>query len=175
MTTEDVLPTTSTAIEDRRTSVGGEASSALIRLALDYNDALDRCTQTGGENIEELMELFAEGAMWTAAGFTSLVGKAAIREMFLTRAARYQQDVQLRGIELCGDLVICHGERRDTTFVQEGRQPGMRVLLVKRGKIEQVTVVGDPEAYPRMRGRTAAEELQAILGENYSTAPASTE
>jgi hypothetical protein len=142
---------------------------------VDYNDALDRCTQTGGANIDELMDLFAEGATWTAAGFNSLVGKAAIREMFLTRAARYRQEVHLKGIGVCGDLVICHGERRDTTFVREGRQPGMRVLLVKHGMIVQVTVVGDPEAYPRMRGCTAVEELRAILGHNYSAASTSTE
>jgi hypothetical protein len=164
MTSEAIVPTTATSIDDQRAAIGGATSSALIRLAADYNDALDRCTQTSGANIDELMDLFAEGATWTTAGVVSLVGKAAIREMFLARAARYQQDVRIRGIELCGDLVICHGERRDTTFVQEGRQPGMRVLLVKGGKIEQVVVVIDPEAFPRMRGRTATQELEAIAG-----------
>src|ERR1044071_9349593 len=135
MTTEANVPATSTTIEDRRTPIGGGASSALIRLAVDYNDALNRCTQTDGANIDDLMDLFAEGATWTVVGFATLTGKAAIREMFLARAARYQQDVQISGIQLCGDLVICHGERRDTTFVREGRQPGMRVLLVRSGKI----------------------------------------
>jgi hypothetical protein len=164
MTSEANLPRTPTAIEDQRAPIGGGASSAMIRLAVDYNDALDRCTQTGGANIDDLMDLFADGATWTTVGLASLVGKASIREMFLARAARYQQDVQIRGIELCGDLVICHGERRDTTFMREGRQPGMRVLLVKGGKIEQVIVVIDPDVFPPMRGRTAAQELDAILG-----------
>lgn len=164
MTSDANLPTTPTAIEDQRASIGGAASSVPIRLAVDYNDALDRCTQTGGANIDELMDLFAEGATWTVVGVTSLMGKAAIREMFLARAARYQQDVEIRGIELCGDLVICHGERRDTTFIQAGRQPGMRILLVKGGKIERVTVVIDPEAFATMRGRTPAQELDAVVG-----------
>jgi hypothetical protein len=142
------------------------ASSALIRLAVDYNDALDNCTQTGGASIDELMDLFAEGATWTLVGVTSLVGKAAIREMYLARSARYQQDVQLIGIELCGDLVLCHGERRDTTYVQDVRQRGTRILLVKGGKIEQVIVVFDPEAFAAVRGgpAAAARELDAIAG-----------
>src|SRR5262249_53851724 len=72
------------------------------------------CTQTGGANIDELMDLFAEGATWTIAGVTSLVGKPAIREMFHARAARYWQDVQIRGIELSGDLG--HLPRRATRF-----------------------------------------------------------
>src|SRR6266545_5898070 len=152
MASEADLPTTPAAIADERAPIGPAASSALIRLAVDYNDALDRCTQTAGANIDELMDLFAEGAKWMVLGVTSLVGKAAIREMFLGRTARYQQVVETRGIELCGDLVICHGERRDTTFVQSGGERQMRILLVKGGKIEQVIVVFDPEAFARMRG-----------------------
>src|SRR5207244_12619301 len=119
---------------------------------VDYNDALDRCTQTGGANIDEVMDLFAEGATWTLVGVTSLTGKVAIREMFLHRTARYQQSAEITGIELCGDLVICHAERRDTKFVNEGRERQIRILLVKSGKIAQVIVVFDPEAFARMRG-----------------------
>jgi ketosteroid isomerase-like protein len=164
MATEAHLPTTPAAITAQRAPIGPAASSALIRLALDYSDALDRCTQTAGANIDELMDLFAEGATWTVVGVTSLVGKAAIREMFLGRTARYQQVVETRGIELCGDLVICHGERRDTTFVQAGGEQQMRILLVKGGKIEQVIVVFDPEAFAKMRGgaTAAAQALDAI-------------
>ena len=169
MATEAHLPTTPTAIEDQRAPIEAAASSALIRLAVDYNDVLDRCTQTGGANIDELMDLFAEGATWTVVGVTSLAGKAAIREMFLGRTARYQQVVEIRGIELWGDLVICRGERRDTTFVQAGGEKQIRILLVKGGKIEQVIVVFDPDAYAHMRGgaSAAARALDAFGGRDH--------
>jgi hypothetical protein len=80
-----------------------------------------------------------------------LVGKEAIRASFLGRAGRYQQVVELKGVDVWGDLVICRGERRDTTFAQEGPERQVRILLVKGGKIKQVTVVFDPEAFERMR------------------------
>jgi hypothetical protein len=120
--------------------------------------------RTGGANIDELMDLLAEGATWTAVGVTTLTGKAAVREMYLARAARHQQESEIIGIELCGDLVICQAERRDTTFVQDERERQVRILLVKSGKIEQVIVVFDPEAFARVRGGvTAAQEFDAIL------------
>ena len=164
MATEANLPTTPAATIEERAPIGPAAASALIRLAVDYNDALDRCTQTGGANIDEVMDLFAEGATWTLVGVTSLTGKAAIREMFLRRTARYQQSAEITGIELCGDLVICHAGRRDTTFVNEGRERQIRILLVKGGKIEQVIVVFDPEAFARMRGGAdaAAQALEVF-------------
>ena len=38
-------PITAAASTDERAAIASAASSALIRLAVDYNDALDRCTQ----------------------------------------------------------------------------------------------------------------------------------
>jgi hypothetical protein len=147
--------------------VGPAASNDLIRLALTYSEALDRCTRTGGANIDEVMDLFAEDAVWVLAGGgrrgaryqesvelvggETLVGKAAIRASFLRRAGRYQQVAELKGVDVWGDLVICRGERRDTTFAQEGLERQVRILLVKGGKIQQVTIVFDPEAFERMR------------------------
>jgi ketosteroid isomerase-like protein len=148
-------------------AVGPAASSELIRLAVAYNDALDRCTRTGGANIDELMDLLADDAVWVVVGGgrraaryeevielvggETLVGKDAIRAGFLRRAGRYQQVVELKGVDVWGDLVVCLGERRDTTFAQSGFQRQVRILLMKGGKIKQVTVVFDPEAFERMR------------------------
>jgi len=145
--------------------VATAASSEVVRLAVAYNDALDRCTQTGGANIDELMDLFAEDATWVAVGVdtvvgvagTSLVGKDSIRASFLSRTAIYQQVCELKGIDLCCDLVVCRGERRDSTFTQPGGEPQLRILLVKGGKIKQVIVVADPEAYARMRRTGSAQ------------------
>jgi len=39
--------------------IGPAVSSDPIRLAVAYNDALDRCTRTQGSNIDEVMEFFA--------------------------------------------------------------------------------------------------------------------
>lgn len=93
--------------------IGAAASSDVIRLAVAYNDALDRCTQTGGANIDEVTAFFADDAVRIVVGpeGNSLVatqaGKPAIRDGFLRRAERLQQVVELRGIEICGDWVVC--------------------------------------------------------------------
>jgi ketosteroid isomerase-like protein len=167
MATEQQPTTKSTGTASTRSGIGPAVSSDLIRLAVAHNDALDRCTRTGGANIDELMDLFAEDAVWVLAGGgrraaryaesvelvggETLVGKAAIRAGFLRRAGRYQQVVEIEGIDVWGDLVICRLERRDTTYAQPGVERQVRILLVKGGKITQVTVVFDPEAFERMR------------------------
>src|SRR5437762_1659382 len=107
-------------IEDERHALEASRSNELFRLAVAYNDALDRCTQTGGENIEEVMSFFADDAVRVVtgtgdgSGVTTEVGKAAIREGFLRRSSRLQQRAELTGIDLNGDFVICRRERRDS-------------------------------------------------------------
>jgi len=68
--------------------------------------------------------------------------------------------VELKGIDMWDDLVVCQIERRDTTFTQSGVEPQLRILLVKGGKIKQVAVVIDPEAYARMRSGGANRAKQ---------------
>jgi hypothetical protein len=154
-----------------RSEIGPATSSEFIRLAVTYNDALDLCTRSGGANIDELMDLFAEDAVWVLVGGggradryeevieliggETLVGKDAIRAGFLRRAGRYQQVVELKGVDVWGDLVVCRLERRDTTYAQSGFERQVRILLVKGGRIKQVTVVFDPEAFERMRSGAA--------------------
>src|SRR5262245_8287968 len=128
---------------DERDRLGQAPSSELFRLAVAYNDALDRCTQTGGENIEEVMAFVAGDAVRIVTGLgdgnqvTAEVGKAAIRASFLRRSARLQQRVELTGIELNGDFVVCRRERRDTQHRTGHSDHNLRVLLVKEGKIRQ--------------------------------------
>ncbi len=126
-------------------------SSDLIRLAVAYNDALDRCTRTQGSNIDEVMEFFADDAIRVSVGQEPAVGKPAIRESFLRRSARLQQVVELRGIELWGDLVVCRIERKDTTHNASGLEHHLRILLVKEGKIKRLIVVVDPEEDSRLK------------------------
>ncbi len=128
-----------------KTEIGPAVSSDLIRLAVTYSEALDRCTRTQGSNIDEVMDLFAEDAVRVSVGREPAVGKAAIRDSFLRRSERLQQVVELRGIELWGDLVICRVERKDTSHTSSGLEHHLRILLVKEGKIKQVIVVVDPE------------------------------
>ena len=131
--------------------IGPAVSSDLVRLAVAYNDALDRCTRTGGENIDEVMEFFADDAMRVTVGQEPSVGKAAIRESFLRRSARLQQVVEIRGIELWGDLVVCRIERQDTTHEAAGLEHHLRILLVKGGLIKRLIVVVDPEEDLRLK------------------------
>src|SRR5690348_3181599 len=97
---------------DERDGPGQSPSSELFRLAVAYNDALDRCTQTGGENIEEVMAFFADDAVRIVTGrgdgsrVTAEVGKAAIRELPPTvrpaaaagRADRHRAERRLRDL-----------------------------------------------------------------------------
>jgi hypothetical protein len=133
------------------------ASSEVIRLAVAYNDALDRCTQTGGANIDDVMAFFADDAVRIVVGpgedgsTVAQAGKAAIRDGFLRRADRLQQVVELKGIEMCGDWVVCRRERRDTTYPEGAVDNNLRILLVKNGKIKQLIVLIDPEERAHLR------------------------
>ena len=138
---------------DSAASIGPALSSDLFRLALAYNDALDRCTTSGGANIDEVMAFFADDAerITVASGRPVSVetGKAAIREQFLRRA---QQVVEVQAMELWGDFIVCRLLRRDATFTLAGTSHNLRILLVKEGKIRQLLVIVDPEELGQLRG-----------------------
>ena len=134
-----------------RVEIEPAVSSDLIRLAVAYNDALDRCTRTQGSNVDEVMEFFTDDAIRVVAGQEPIVGKAAIRDSFTRRSDRLQQVVELKGIELWGDLVVCRIERRDSTHTTTGLEHHLRILLVKDGKIKQLTVVVDPDEDLRLK------------------------
>ena len=134
-----------------RVEIEPAVSSDLIRLAVAYNDALDRCTRTQGANVDEVMELFTDDAIRVVAGQEAIVGKSAIRESFLRRSDRLQQVVELKAVELWGDLVICRIERRDSTHTTAGLEHHLRILLVKDGRIKQLTVVVDPDEDIRLK------------------------
>lgn len=136
---------------NQKIEIGPALSSDLIRLAVDYNDALDRCTVTNGSNIDEVMEFFTEDATRVTVGQNPAVGKHAIRESFLRRSGRLQQVVELRGIELWGDFVVCRIERKDTTHTASGLEHHLRILLVKEGKINRLIVIVDPEEDSRLK------------------------
>ena len=136
---------------DEKIQIGPALSSELIRLAVAYNDALDRCTVTNGSNIDEVMEFFADDAVRVTVGQEPAVGKPAIRESFLRRSERLQQVVELRGIELWGDFIVCRIERDDTTHTASGLEHHLRILLVKQGKIKQLIVVVDPQEDSRLK------------------------
>ncbi len=121
-----------------------------VRLALTYSDALDRCIKSQGANIDEVMAFFADDAVRTLVGGGSQNGKEAIRESFLRRGEQYQQVVDLKGIDVWGDFVICRVERRDTTFTGPGVTHNLRILLVKNGKISRLIVIQDAEEQARM-------------------------
>jgi len=136
---------------NQKIEIGPALSSDLVRLAVDYNDALDRCTVTNGSTIDEVMEFFTEDAIRVTVGQNPAVGKHAIRESFLRRSGRLQQVVELRGIELWGDFVVCRIERKDTTHTASGLEHHLRILLVKEGKINRLIVIVDPEEDSRLK------------------------
>ena len=81
----------------KKMEIGTAVSNDQIRLAVAYSEALDRCTRTGGSNIDEVMDFFAEDAVRITVGRDPAVSKAAIKDSFLRRSARLDQVVELKG------------------------------------------------------------------------------
>ena len=96
-------------------------------------------------------QVVTDDAIRVTVGQDPAVGKPAIRESFLRRSGRLQQVVELRGIELWGDFVVCRIERKDTTHTASGLEHHLRILLVKEGKIKRLIVVVDPEEDGRLK------------------------
>lgn len=120
-------------------------ASELTSLAIRYSTELDECTATGGANIDRVMDMFAPDAVRLLDGKApGQVGAAAIREGYLRRASAIVQEVDLHGIDVWGDLVVCRLARRDSGMARSGVEHHLRVLLVKDGKIRRVLVVTDP-------------------------------
>lgn len=66
---------------------------------------------------------------------------------------RLQQLVELRGIDSCGDWVVCRQERRDTPYVEVVSVTMSASLLVMNGRIKQLIVLVDREEQMRLRGK----------------------
>lgn len=134
--------------------VSVEASDEVLQLVLQYSAALDRCTQTDGANIDEVMSSFADGAVRLfidgTGGVASQVGKDEIRASFLARSARLKQTVRVVSIDRWGDLVICRLARHDSRQ-REGWTHNVRVFLIKDGKIRQLVVLVDGEEMAALR------------------------
>ena len=126
-------------------------SDVVIRMVLDYNDALDRCTRSGCANIDEVMGFYAPDAARYFPGQEPQIGVAAIRAGYVGRAARLEQAVDVKSVERWGDMVVCKIERRDTTMRQAGVEHHVRVFLVKNGKIKQLVVLVDPDEDAKLR------------------------
>ena len=139
----------------QKIEIGPAVSSDLIRLAVAYNDALDQCTRTRAANIDDVMEFFTDDAIRVNVGQEPAVGKAAIRESFIRRSGQLQQIVELKGVELWGDLVVCRIERRDSTHTGDGLEHHLRILLVKEGKIKRLIVVIDPDEDIRLKNQVS--------------------
>ena len=56
--------------------------------------------------------------------------------------------VELRGIELRGDVVVCRVERKETTHTASGLEHYLPIRLVKEGKIKRLIVVVDRRGQP---------------------------
>lgn len=121
-------------------------ASELASIALRYSRELDECTQTGGANIDRVMELIAPDAVHLVDGRApACVGAAAIRDSYLHRASMITQEVELHSVDVWGDLVVCRAARRDSGMARVGVEHHLRVLLVKGDKVQRVLVVTDPE------------------------------
>ncbi|PSL06747.1 hypothetical protein CLV30_102133 [Haloactinopolyspora alba] len=128
--------------------------SELIDLAVRFSAELDECTATGGANIDRLMAMIHPDAVRLIDGkaASAQVGVAAIRDGYLSRARALTQEVELHGVDVWGELVVCRLTRRDSGMTTPGAEHHLRILLVRDGRIQRILVVTDPSEDKALRG-----------------------
>lgn len=120
--------------------------NSMHRLALDFNEAINRCIQTKCSNIDELMGFLANDAtVITATGETER-GKAAIRKGMIRRTAKQPEIVsRLQGLDVWDQMIVCRVEDARQFSVGKYKASELShhvdILVVKNGKITRWVTV----------------------------------
>jgi hypothetical protein len=124
-------------------------SNTSQRFALNFNEAMNRCLQTGCTNIEEVIGFFANdcsylddfGQLWN--------GKASIRKQFLRTQTTAGTSDRIEGVDVAGSVVTLRLERR--RVFKAGKydaaevKPHVQVILLKDGQIVRLISVISPD------------------------------
>ena len=126
-----------------------EESNARHRLALNFNEVMNRCLQSGCTNIEELIGFFADDCSYLDDTGQLWNGKENIRKRFLhTQPAAGTLD-RIEGIDVAGSIVTLRLERR--RLFKAGKydvaevKPHVQVILLKGGRIARLISVISPD------------------------------
>jgi len=124
-------------------------TNANHRLALNFNEAMNRCLQSGCANIEELMVFFADEGSYLDDSGQLWNGKASIRKRFLRTQPVAGTSDRIEGIDVAGSVVTLRLERR--RVFKAGKydaaevKPHVQVILLKGGRIARLISVISPD------------------------------
>lgn len=120
------------------------------RFALNFNEAMNRCLQTGCKNIEKVIGFFDDecsylddyGHLWT--------GKATIRKQLLSIQVAAGTSDHIEGLDVAGSVVTMRLERRRVfktgKFDAAEVKPHVQVVLLKSGRITRlISVISQDE------------------------------
>jgi hypothetical protein len=126
-----------------------EGANANHRLALNFNEAMNRCLQSGCTNIEEVIGFFADESSYLDDSGQLWNGKADIRKRFLRTPAAEGTSDRIEGIDVTRSVVTLRLERR--RVIKAGKydatevKPHIQVIVVKGGRIARLISVIPPE------------------------------
>lgn len=126
-----------------------EGANTSQRFALNFNEAMNRCLQTGCANIEELIGFFADDSSYLDDSGQLWNGKASIRKRFLRTQKAADTSDRIEGIDAVGSVVTLRLERR--RVFKTGKydaaevKPHVQVILLKGGRIARLISVISPD------------------------------
>ncbi len=119
------------------------------RFALNFNESMNRCFQSGCANIEELIGFFADECSYLDESGQLWNGKASIRKQFLRTQAVAGTSDRIEGIDVAGSVVTLRLERR--RVFKAGKydaaevKPHVQLILLKGGRISRLISVISPD------------------------------
>lgn len=126
-----------------------EVPNTSLRFALNFNESMNRCMQSGCANIEELIGFFADecsylddtGQLWS--------GKASIRKQLLRTKRVAGTSDRVESIDVAASIVTIRLERRRVfktgKYDVAETKPHIQVILLKSGRIARLVSVISPD------------------------------
>ena len=127
-----------------------EGANTSQRFALNFNEAMNRCLQTGCANIEELLGFFADDSTYLDDSGQLWNGKASIRKHFLRTQKATDTSDRIEGIDVAGSIVILRLERRRVfktgKYDAAELKSHVQVIILKDGRIGRlISVISSDE------------------------------
>lgn len=126
-----------------------EVPNTSHRFALNFNESMNRCLQSGCANIEELIGFFADECSYLDDAGQLWNGKASIRRQLLRTKQVAGMSGRVEGIDVAGSVVTLRLERR--RVFKTGKydvaevKPHVYVMLLKGGRIARLISVISPD------------------------------
>jgi len=126
-----------------------DGSNMSQRFALNFNEAMNRCLQTGCTNIEEVIGFFADECSYLDDSGQLWNGKASIRKQLLRSKTVAGISDRIEGIDVAGSVVTLRLERRRAfkagKYDAAEVKPHVQVILLKGGRVARFISVISPD------------------------------